>query len=97
MNRTPWWAQGRVTLLTPANTHRPHHRGTIAARALIALALAGGLFAATVGTAQPRTREVGSGITSTRQSTDSLIGGCGPVFTKKAEPGTAGVIPSVKT
>lgn len=96
MNRTPWWARGRTTLVTDENTRRAHRRGTAAVRTLVALALAGGLLTVVMGTAQPRTRDVGSGVTSTRQSTDSLIGGCGPVFTKQAEPGTAGVVPTVK-
>jgi Protein of unknown function (DUF3105) len=92
----PWWAQDSGIQVHPPGAFSRRNLRTVAFRCLVALAVAGGLFAAVVGTAQPRTRQEGSDLTSWRQSTDALRGGCGRVFERKATPGVAGVIASVK-
>ena len=93
--QTPWWAQDSGIQVHPPGAFSQRSLRTVAIRCLVALAVTGGLFAAAVGTAQPRTRNEATGI-SVRQSTDSLVGGCGRVFERKTPPGTAGVVPSVK-
>jgi hypothetical protein len=93
---TPWWAQGPGTKVHPAGAFSRRSLRTVAIRAFVAVAVIGGLFAAAAGTAQPRTRNEGSGLISVRQSTDSLLGGCGRVFERRTNQGTAGVIASVR-
>jgi hypothetical protein len=93
---TPWWARDPGTHVHPAGAFSGRSLRRVAIRGLVVVAVTGGLVAAAVGTAQPRTRDEGSGITSVRQSTDSLLGACGRVFEKRTSPGTAGVIASVK-
>ena len=92
---TPWWAQAPGTHVHPAGAFSRRSLRTVAIRTFVALAVTGGLFAAAAGTAQPRTRNEATGI-SIRQSTDSLLGGCGRVFERKTPPGTAGVVPSLQ-
>ena len=93
---TPWWAQGSGTYVHPAGAFSRRSLRTVVVRGLVVVAVTGGLFAAAAGTVQPRTRNEGSGIISVRQSTDSLLGGCGRVFEKRASPRVNGVIASVK-
>ena len=95
--RTPWWAQGSSTPLHPPGAFSRRSLRTVAIRALVVAVFAGGLVVAAVGTGQPGARSEGSGITSLRQSTESLVGGCGRVFERSADPGVAGIVPPVKT
>ena len=92
---TPWWAQGSGTPVQPVGAFSRRSLWTVAIRCLVVAAVVGGLFVTAVGIGQSRTRTEGSGITSLRQSTDSLLGGCGRVFERTISPGTVGVIPSV--
>lgn len=92
---TPWWAQGSGTHLHPAGAFSRRSLRAVAIRTIVTFAVIGGLCAAALGTEQPRMRNEATGV-SLRQSTDSLLGGCGRVFERKTPPGTAGVVPSVK-
>lgn len=96
MTSAPWWAQARGTRLRPAADGHRHRWRTLTIRTAAAAVVAGALFITAGGTTPSRTRQVGNGITAVRQSTDSLLGGCGPVYEKATTPGTAGIIPSVK-
>ena len=93
---TPWWARLPGTHVHPAGAFSRRSLRTMAIPCLVVVAVIGGLFAAVAGTAQPRMRDEGSGITSFRQSTDSLLGGCGRVFEKRTSPSAIGVIASLK-
>ena len=92
---TPWWSKRPGNHVHPVGAFSGHSSRRVAIRGLVVLVVSGGLVAAAVGTAQPRTRYEGSGITSVRQSTDSLLGACGRVFEKRTSPGTAGVVGTV--
>jgi hypothetical protein len=94
--QTPWWAHRAGTHVHPAGAFSRRSLRTVAIRCLVAVAVTSGLFAAAVGTGQPRIRDGGPGNISIRQSTDALLGGCGRVFERRTPPGTAGVIASVK-
>ncbi len=93
---TPWWAQGPGTYVHPPGAFSRRSLRTVAIRTCVVAAVIGGLFAAAAGTAQPRTRNEGSGLISVRQSTDSLLGGCGRVFERRTSQVTPGVIASAK-
>jgi hypothetical protein len=93
---TPWWAQGPGTYVHPAGAFSRRSLRTVAIGGLVVVALTGGLFAAATGTAQPLTRDEGSGLFSVRPSTDSLLGGCGRVFERRTNQLTPGVIASFK-
>ena len=94
--QTPWWAQRPGTQVHPAGAFSRGRLRRVAIRVLIVGAVTGGLFATAVGTSQPRTRDEGLGLTSIRQSTDSLHGGCGRVFERRTTADAVGVIASVK-
>jgi hypothetical protein len=93
---TPWWAQGPGTHVHPAGAYSRRSLRTVAIRGLVVVAVTGGLFAAAAGTEQPPTRDEGFGLFSVRQSTDSLLGGCGRVFERRTSQTTPGVIASFK-
>jgi|GEM_PF-5396719 len=93
---TPWWAQGHDTCVHPPGAFSRRGLRSVAISGLVVVVVSGGMFATAAGTAQPTIRDEGSGLFSVRQSTDSLLGGCGRVFERRTSQVTPGVIASVK-
>lgn len=93
-HQVPWWAQGsHQPRLEPHQVRLrtlPAFTGAVAVTVAVLTGLAGIL----VGVSQPRIQPVADGGIAIRQTTDGLLGGCGPVFEFPAHRKISGIVPS---
>lgn len=90
---TPWWANPA----TPSGTVRRHRARSIVATALGIAVSASATALLLHGVTTPDVRPTAGGGTQTRQTTNALLGQCGPTFRFTPAPSEIGTIPATRS